>query len=320
MRVRGVFVLLATLVVVMGTMAFLSLSLTGNVIEANAETPKSPVSDVETPQVSEQKSLSSINPLLTSLSGFALSTSLTGITLHWDAPLDANKVIIWRTSAEDGPWFIHEVVPAEQGKYTDEDISVFNQYYYKIQSFDGKGLSAFSDMFSALISYDRDPIVVSEDDKRLFEEPDAYVDSSFSESEYLRRLALYNHKTYCEILASSIGMQLQLQTLSDCGGIVRAYGDGVSEKNDLLRDFSISAVPPAGTGGKEFGIGGGSGNTAPESPESGASNGGNGAGNSGGNVGNSGGGSPASGGGSGVAGDSGSVGNINPRPAGAPCD
>ena len=296
MRVRGVFVLLATLVVVMGTMAFLSLSLTGNVIEANAETPKSPVSDVETPQVSEQKSLSSINPLLTSLSGFALSTSLTGITLHWDAPLDANKVIIWRTSAEDGPWFIHEVVPAEQGKYTDEDMSVFNQYCYKIQSFDGKGLSAFSDMFSALISYDGYPVVVSEDDKRLFEEPDAYVDSSFSESEYLRRLALYNHKTYCEILASSISMQLQLQTLSDCGGIVRAYGDGVSEKNDLLRDFSISAVPPAGTGGKEFGIGGGSGNTAPESPESGASNGGNGAGNSGGNVGNSGGGSPASGG------------------------
>ncbi len=317
MRIRGVFVLLATLVVVMGIMAFFSLSLTGNVIEEGAETTEALVTNIETPPAVEQEHFPSPEPLLAPLSGFALSTSLTGITLHWNAPLDANKIIVWRASVEDGPWFIHEVVLAEQGAYTDDDIAVFNQYYYQIQSFDGKGLSAFSDILSALISYDGDAVAVSEKDTRLFENSDAYLDESFSESEYLRRLALYNQKTYCEILASSTGMQLQLQTLSDCGGIARVVGDGISEKNNLLRDFSISTVPSAGMGGKDFGIGGSSGNAASESPASGAGNGGN-----------SGGGSPTSGGnaGSGAGGDgsenSGNAGNIDPRPrpAGAPCD
>ena len=259
MRIRGVFVLLVTLVFVMGIMAFFSLSLTGNVIEDSVETTEVPVIETETPQVSEQESLPSLDPLLSPISGFVLRATLTGIVLNWDAPLDASKIIVWRSSALDGSWFIHEVISSEQGGYTDEDISVFNQYHYRIQSFDGKLLSPISDELFAIVMYDGSSIVVSEDDKLLFENPEEYVDESFSESEYLRRLALYNQKTYCEVLSlkkTGIESNLQLDTLADCNTLARVVGDN-SDVRELLQPNILLFGTDDGLGGKDFAVGGG---------------------------------------------------------------
>ncbi len=261
MRIRGVIVLLVTLVVVMGIMVFLSLSLTGNVIEEGIETPESLVAGVETPQAADDKIFShSPKPLLSPISGFALRASLTGMTLQWDAPLDADKIIIWRASAEDGPWFIHEVVSAEQGTYNDEELSVFSQYNYRIQGFEGAELSALSESLSGLAMYDGSAVVVSEADTDLFENSDTYLDERLPSEEYQRRLALYNQKTYCEILSlmrTGEESELRPETLADCNTLARVTGKN-SAAQDLFQSKKLLPNSEAGMGGKSFAVGGGS--------------------------------------------------------------